>query len=202
MVGDNQARKKRLRGGGRKIKHPELEILLPSWIKEHRQKCGARVTIKNTVKKGNSLLKEMGREGEVKYGAIWRMKDRNGLALRRKSTENQYKPDDLIPKCQRFCLFMKHLFEKHEFSQVIAMDETLIFADNMGSTTLEIKGTKEVRMQRAGNSKKFQSLLLSINSDGTKNKPCVVLKVKENQLRQRLCNKERILECSIRIMDG
>ena len=100
MVGDKQGRKKRLRGGGRPIKHPELEILLPSWIKEQRKHSGTRVTIKNTVKKGNLLLKAMGRDKEVKYGAIWRMKDRNGLALRRKSSENQYIPDDLIPKCQ------------------------------------------------------------------------------------------------------
>ena len=119
-----------------------MEIILPSWIKEQREKNGARVTLKGTVKRGNYLLKEIGKEGEVKYGSMWRMKDRNGLSLRRKSTENQHKPDDLIPKCQQFCLYMKHLFEEHDFSQVIAMDETPLFADNMGSTTLELKGPK------------------------------------------------------------
>ena len=91
---------KRLDGGGRHIKHPEFEILLPSWVKDRRSKDGGRVTIKELQKKGKAILTELGRESEVKYGAIWRMKDRAGLSIRQKSTENQHHPKDLIPKSQ------------------------------------------------------------------------------------------------------
>ena len=37
-AGDGCSKRKRLDGGGRSVKHPELEILLPSWIKEMREK--------------------------------------------------------------------------------------------------------------------------------------------------------------------
>ena len=76
-------------------------------------------------------MKDLGRETDVKYGSLWRMKDRAGLSLRRKNSEDQYKPNDLIPKCQRFVLHMKKLYEENIFSKVVAMDETPLFADNM-----------------------------------------------------------------------
>ena len=133
--------------------------------------------MKQVQKRGNLILQEMGKEGNVKYGAIWRMKERAGLSIRR-STENQYKHDDLIPKCQRFCLYMKNLYQKHDFSQVVAMDETPLFSDNMGKTTLDERGAKQVRMRTTGNSKKMQTLVLSVNLDGSKNLPCLVFKGK------------------------
>ena len=40
-AGDWFGKRKRRDGGGRSIKHPELEILLCSWIKERREKKGA-----------------------------------------------------------------------------------------------------------------------------------------------------------------
>ena len=86
------------------------------------------------------------------------MKDRAGLSLRRKNSEDQYKPNDLIPKCQRFVLHMKKVFEENNFSKVVAMDETPLFADNMGKTTLANKGAKEVRMTTTGNAKNSKHL--------------------------------------------
>ena len=151
------------------MKHPELEILLPSWIKERREKKGARVTIKEVQKKGMAILEDFGSDSDVKYESLWRMKDRAGLSLRRKNSEDQYKPNDLIPKCQRFVLHMKKLYEENTFSKVVAMDETPLFADNMGKTTLASKGAKEVKITTTGNEKKIQTLVLRINLDGSKN---------------------------------
>ena len=101
LVGDGLNKRKRLHGGGRPIKHPELELLLLS------------------SKKGNAILRDLGKEETLKYGCIWRMKDRNGLSIRRKSTEHQYEPGDLIPKVQRFYLFMKDLYEKHYLPKLL-----------------------------------------------------------------------------------
>ena len=66
------------------------------------------------------------------------------------------------------------------------MDETPLFADNMGKRTLDVKGAKEVRLRKTGNSKKFQTLVLSINMDGSKNKPCIVFKGKGNTAEARV----------------
>ena len=57
-AGDGLGKRKRLDGGGRSVKHPEIEILLPSWIKERREKKGARVTIKEVQKKSMAILKD------------------------------------------------------------------------------------------------------------------------------------------------
>ena len=88
------------------------------------------------------------------------MKDRNGLSIRRISTEHQYEPGDLIPKVQRFCLFLNDPDEKHDFTQVVTMDETPLAADNMGKTTLDEKGALEVCMKMMGNSKSSRPLFL------------------------------------------
>ena len=49
---------------------------------------------------------------------------------------------------------MKKLYEENIFSKVVAMDETPLFADNMGKTTLAINGAKKVKMTTTGNGKK------------------------------------------------
>ena len=123
-------------------------------------------------------MNELGIDTEVTYGSMWRLKERHSFSVRKKSTQNQYKPDDLVSKCQRFVLYVKKLFKNNQFSKVVAMDETPLFSDNMGNYTLDVKGAKQVRMKTTGNEKKFQTLVLSVCSDGTKNKPCIIFKGK------------------------
>ena len=53
---------------------------------------------------------------------------------------------------------MKKVLEENNFSKVVAMDETPLFADNMGKTTLANKGAKEVRMTTTGNAKNSKHL--------------------------------------------
>ena len=106
LVGNNYGCFKSSGEAGRKLSHPELEILLPQWIKEKRDK-NERVSLKSIKKKAEALLDQMGSGGPVSQAGIWRMVRRNGFSLRKKSTSNQYLPNDLVPKCQRFVLYMK-----------------------------------------------------------------------------------------------
>ena len=92
--------------------------------------------------KGRDILKELGRDTIVTKGEIWRLKERNGFSIRRKSTQNQYSPENLIPKCQRFVLYLKRLLQNQNFSFIIAMDETLLFSDNMGNFIVEDNDAK------------------------------------------------------------
>ena len=177
LIGNGHGSRKRTLGGGRTLENPELDFLLPGWISEQRRK-GSRVTLRKVQKKGREIMNEMGRDTVVTYGSMWRFKERHSLSVRRKSTQNQYKPDDLVPKCQRFVLYVKKLLQNNSFSKIVAMDETPLFSDNMGNYTLDVKGVKEVRMKTTGNDKKFQTVVLSICSDGSKNKPCIIFKGK------------------------
>ena len=99
LIGNGHGSRKRTLGGGRRMKNPELDFLLPGWISEQRKK-GSRVTIRKVQKKGQDIMNELGMDTKVTYGSMWRFKERHSLSVRKKSTQNQYKPDDLVPKCQ------------------------------------------------------------------------------------------------------
>ena len=55
LVGDNKGSYKHNGQTGRKLKHPELEMLLPQWINECRDK-GKRITLKMVKKKAEVIL--------------------------------------------------------------------------------------------------------------------------------------------------
>ena len=60
---------------------------------------------------------------------------------------------------------MKSLFKSHNFRCVVAMDETSLFADNLASTTIAKKGSKEVMLRSTGHDKLFQTAVLSVNME-------------------------------------
>ena len=87
---------------------------------------------------------------------------------------------------------MKKMFKTNNFRQVVAMDETSLFADNMETTTLARKGSKEVNLKTTGHEKNFKTSVLSINQDRKGNVPFIKFKgrgtsrLKENKnLRER-----------------
>ena len=62
---------------------------------------------------------------------------RYSLSLRRRTTQSQQMPPDLIPKIQRFILhFRKLLTEKNlQKENIWAFDETAVWFDSVGATT-------------------------------------------------------------------
>ena len=114
LVGDNKGSYKHNGQTGRKSKHPELEMLLPQSIDECRDK-GKRITLKMVNKKAEVILQQLGIEKEVSLVGIWRIMKRNKYTIRRRSTANQHLPKDIIPKCQRFVLYMKKMFKTNNF---------------------------------------------------------------------------------------
>ena len=171
LVGDNHGLKKSTGKPGRSIKWPELDTMLPLWI-DRQRKDHKKVTLKAIRKQALLILGDLGVNAtpeDIPKSWIFRMCRRNGFSQRRKSTANQHDPDDLIPKYQRTVLYFKNLMNKNNYSlgNIKAMDETSYFSDNMGSVTLTRKGSKEVVLKNTGNEKKMQTLVLSINCDGT-----------------------------------
>ena len=166
-------------------------MLLPQWIDECRDK-GKRITLKMKKKKADMILQQLGIEKEVSLVGIWRKMKRIKYTIRRRSTANQHLQKDIIPKCQRFVLYMKKLFKTNNFHQVVAMDDTSLFADNMGTTTLARKGSKEVNLKITGHEKNIQTAIISVNQDGTKNVPFIVFKGKgTSRLKENMNLRER-----------
>ena len=87
LIYNSQSDRKRLYGGGRPIKHSELE----SHLLVERKKGGSRLTLDRS-RSGNYKLRDLGKGETGKYGCIWRRKDRNGLSIQKKAIENRHEP--------------------------------------------------------------------------------------------------------------
>ena len=83
LVGDNKGNYKHNGEAGRKLKHPELEMLLPHWIDECRDKR-MRITMKMVKKKAEAIVQQLGTDKEVSFSGIWRIIKRNRFTIRRR----------------------------------------------------------------------------------------------------------------------
>ena len=81
---------------------------------------------------------------------------RNNLSLRRKTSVAQKDPDLLISKIVSYILRVRRLRMKYSYqpSDIIAFDETPVWADMMSDTTVDVVGKKTVSMKTTGHSKK------------------------------------------------
>ena len=59
---------------------------------------------------------------------------------------------------------------------IIAMDETAVWFDMVGSTTVETRGVRSVPLKTTGHEKSHLTVVLAAKADGTKLKPFVVFK--------------------------
>ena len=97
-------KKKRIDGGGRKARLPDVETVLMAWIDELRA-GHLRITCSGIQRKATELARS---EGDTEFVASrgWLQKffKRHQLSLRRKTSESQKLPQDLIPKVGIKCL--------------------------------------------------------------------------------------------------
>ena len=99
-------KRKRIKGGCRKPKYTDLEDELLLWINEKREQ-GLQVSRKIIMAKTKGLYDEKykidetvnaGEEFKVSRGWLEKFFSRNGLCLRRKTTEAQKDPPHLVDK--------------------------------------------------------------------------------------------------------
>ena len=96
--------------------------------------------------------------------------------LRRRTTTAQKDPSQLINELVAFVIHMRRLNIKDDFnpSNIIAMDETPVWADMVSSTTVNKTGQKEVMLKTTGHEKVRVSVCLAAEADGSKLKPFIV----------------------------
>lgn len=124
---------------------------------------------------------EMFKEGEssenfmARSGWLRGFMKRYGLSLRRKTSIAQKDPDQLIDKLVAFVLHVRRLSMKHPYkaADIIAMDETPVWADMVSSTTVDGLGKKTVTVKTTGHEKSRVSVCLAAKADGTKLPPFV-----------------------------
>ena len=111
---------------------------------------------------------------------------RNNLSLRRKTSVVQKDPDLLISKIVSYILRVRRLRMKYSYqsSDIIAFDETPVWADMVSDTTVDVVGKKTVSMKTTGHEKCRVTAGLAAKSDGTKLKPIIVFKGAKREIEQ------------------
>ena len=142
-----------------------------------------RVTRKAIKEKAKNLYEELNDgEDRKQFNAIqgWsaRFFKRHGISLRRKTTQSQKTPADIIPKMTRFVLYVRKCLKAKKFDQVLAYDETAVWLDATSDTTYTRTGESEVSMKTTGHEKMNITVGLMVAFSGVKNKPFVVFKGK------------------------
>ncbi|KAM3616613.1 uncharacterized protein V6R79_020854 [Siganus canaliculatus] len=66
--------------------------------------------------------------------------------------------------------------KKIQEGNIIAMDETAVWFDMVGATTVDIRGARSVSLKTTGHEKCHLTVVLAAKADGTKLKPYVVFK--------------------------
>ena len=109
-------------------------------------------------------------------GWVQKFMARNGLSVRRRTTESQKDPDRLTNRLIGYILQVRRQRTRFSYSHggIIAMDETAVWQDMLSSTTVDNVGEKLIRLKTTGHEKSKVSVCLAAKADGTKVKPLIV----------------------------
>jgi len=179
--------KKRLPGGGGKPRMGDLEEHLIAIIDAMRER-NLRVTCKAIQLKARELYASCtaseasvpgsSRSFVASRGWLRRFLKRWDLSVRRKTTVGQRLPADIIDKVVRFIIGTRKRRIKHKYSLsgIGNMDETPVWMDMPGDTTITRTGVKSVPILTTGHEKARFTVCLAAMADGTKLKPFIVFK--------------------------
>ena len=141
------SKKEKLQGDGRKPMDEGMEEELLEWIHAHRSR-GLRVSRTLIMRKAKYIYDERCDASErdlfvASRGWLEKFICRNGLSLRRRTAAAQHDPARVIDKLISYVLHVRRLTSKHKYlaSNIIAMDETAVWADMVANTTVDDIGT-------------------------------------------------------------
>ncbi|MES9884208.1 MAG: hypothetical protein ABW185_25465 [Sedimenticola sp.] len=192
MVRDWRAKKAKLMNSGKTLKkvrigvspYEQLEASLNEWVLEQRQK--GHIVTRSTIRL-LALQKAKDPQYQIdvdkfKASAGWctRFMRRHGLAMRQRTHIAQKLPKDLDDKLENFHKFVINQRKSHMYDipSIGNMDETPMYFDMPGNSTVHIKGDKTVAVRTSGAEKSHFTVVLSCLADGTKLKPMVIFKRK------------------------
>ena len=180
VLNQKGSKKEKLEGGGRKPMDEGMEEELLEWIHGRRSR-GLRVSRTLIMRKAKYIHDERCDASErdlfvASRGWLEKFMRRNGLSLRRRTTVAQHDPARVIDKLISYVLHARRLTSKHKYlaSNIIAMDETAVWADMVANTTVDDIGTRSVSLKTTGHEKVRVSVCLSAKADGTNLKPMIV----------------------------
>jgi hypothetical protein len=178
VIGDSARHLKKIRV--MESPYANWEFSLNEWVLEQRQN-GHAVTRNMIRLKALSTAKDNGDE-YFKALARWctRFMRRHGLSIRQRTHIAQKLPVDVEEKVESFLKFVINERKRNDFdlAHIGNMDETPMFFDMPGNSTVHPVGDKTVTIRTSGNEKQHFTVVLSCLANGTKLKPLLVFKRK------------------------
>ena len=172
-------KKRRMEGGGRKATLPDVEDELLVWIDKMRAE-NQQVTRSSIQQKALSIIRAHGEASDFTASRGWleRFCRRHQLSLRRRTTVSQRLPSDLIPKVISFIMKTRKLRMQNGYPLcgIGNMDETPLWLDMPGETTITRQGERTVCIRTTGHDKMRFTVVLAATADGKKLKPFVIFK--------------------------
>lgn len=169
---------KRHRGGGRRVRYSDIDQTVITWMEECRDK-GVRVTGKGLKQECLRLHKLNGNQSfKASCGWLRSFMKRHNISFRRATHIAQKLPSELDEKRQNFLAYIIRMrrMRQYDLSHIGNMDETPIWVDMPGNSTLHQAGAKTVSMKTTGNEKTRITVMLAAMADGTKLNPLVLFK--------------------------
>ena len=178
----NGKERKTFAGAGRKPFNELVENQVLEWIYDRREKH-LRVSCVLIMKKAKAIYDELpdSQKSEsfvASRGWLEKFMRRHGLSLRRRTSIGQKDPQQLINRLVSYVIHARRMQMRCNFkaSQIYAMDETPVWQDMVGSTTVSKVGSQDVVLKSTGHEKARVSVCLTARADGTKLKPFIVFK--------------------------
>ena len=169
---------------GHKLTDNKLEDEVLNWIHRRRENM-LRVSRKLLMCKAKAIFDEKCGEDEAlkesfvaSNGWLVKFMKRNHLSLRRRTTIAQKDPSHIVSKLFGYVMHMRRLSINCNYARgsIIAMDDTAVWSDMVGNTTINSTGPKGVALKSTGNEKVRVSVCLTAKADGTKMDPFIVFK--------------------------
>ena len=160
-------------GGGRKVLDLEMEKEVYDWVVSLRSEH-LRVTRQAIMRKALELCQQI--DFKASRGWLENFMNRFELSLRKKTHQSQRLPKDVAMRTKNFFIFYRKYLETYpiEESDIIAADQTPIYFDNVGATTVDQIGSKTISLKSTGHDKMNFTVMLSASACGTKKKMFIV----------------------------
>ena len=127
-----------------------------AWIEERRERC-LRVTLNEIHQHALQYDSRQygGREFRASRGWLEKFLRRNGFSLRRKTTEGQKDPEELVKKIVSFVLHISRMRTTYDVNpqNIFLTDECAVWFDSSGNTTVEATGRRTVGIKTTGHEK-------------------------------------------------
>ena len=169
--------KNRLRGAGRPLKYKDIDVGLMRWLSDRRQ-AGIRVTGKALKHEALLRHRENGCQSfKASYGWFTKFKRRHNLSFRRSTHIAQHPKEITDDRIDSFLKYVINIRKNREYGDqdIANMDETPVWFDMPGKSTLNATGEREIMVSSTGHEKQKITVTLGAYAEGTKISPLVHL---------------------------